>query len=111
MCKKLAVATKDFSIVDLLADVDMNEMDLDSFNTSIASGAAHTLLRNVTPNITSTPKCAWSELGGPLRAPKKKLEDECCYSKGKINQHEIMTLVHWMLNLTLSACSLPRSNF
>ena len=81
--------SKDITIVDLLfnSTLDMDSMDLESINTTIASGAMNPLLRNkVTPGRTSTPKHSKSKMttgrtytpkgGNPevSSLPKKKLK-------------------------------------
>ena len=50
----VADATKDVSLVDLL---DMDDMELESIDTTIASVAASTLMKE-TPTWFSTPKCS-----------------------------------------------------
>ena len=87
--KTVADVSRDITIVDLLSDstLDMDSMDLESINTTIASGAMNALLRNeVTPGRTSTPNRSKSETtpgrtstpkhGNPEVSPppKKKLK-------------------------------------
>ena len=70
----MADVSRDITIVDSLSDstLDMDSMDLDSINTTIASEAMHALLRNeVTPGRTSTLKHRKPKVSHPL---KKKLK-------------------------------------
>ena len=70
--KTVADVSRDITIVDSLSDstLDMDSMDLESINTTIALGAMNALLRNeVTPGRTSTPKRWKPEMSPP---PKKK---------------------------------------
>ena len=68
--KTVTDISRDITIVDLLSDstLDMDSMDLDSINTTIASGAMNALLRNeVTPGRTSTPKCRKPKASSQLK--------------------------------------------
>ena len=55
--KSLSDVSADITIVDSLSESAM-EMELDSINTTIASGAMNALMSAVTPGRTSTPKCS-----------------------------------------------------
>ena len=72
--KTVADVSRDITIVDLLSNstLEMDSMDLESINTTIASGARNALLRNeVTPGRTSTPKHSKSEMTpGRTSTPK-----------------------------------------
>ena len=76
MCTKtVADVSRDITIVDLLLDstLDMDSMDLECINTTIALGAMNALLRNeVTPARTSTPK-HWKPEASPQHKKKLKL--------------------------------------
>ena len=59
--KTVEVATKDVSFVDSL---DIDNMELESINTTVASVAVSALMRNeVTPGGSSTPKCPRTSTG------------------------------------------------
>ena len=82
--KTMADVSRDITIVDSLLDstLDMDSMDLESINTTIASGAMNALLRNeVTAGRTFTIKRQKPEASPP---PKKKLK----YGEGQINGNE-----------------------
>ena len=82
--KIVADVSRNITIVDLLSDstLDMDSMDLESINTTIASGAMNALLRNeVTPGKTSTPKCRKPK-ASPL--PKKKLKLSGAVARDKL---------------------------
>ena len=58
--KTVADVSRDITIVDSLTDstLDMDSIEFESIDTTIASGAMNALLRNkVSPGRTSTPKC------------------------------------------------------
>ena len=77
MYKTLSDVSTDITIIESLSDstLDMDTIDLDSINTTIASGAMNALLRNeLTPGRTSTPKCNKLKTSTPLTAPQKKLK-------------------------------------
>ena len=73
---------RDITIVDSLTDstLEMDSMEFESINTTIALGAMHALLRNeVTPGRTSTPKCKPDGTPKCMKTestnpPKKKLK-------------------------------------
>ena len=72
--KTVADISRDITIVDSLSDstLDMDSMDLESINTTLASGAMNALLRNeVTPGRTSTPKHRKPKASPPLPIKKK----------------------------------------
>ena len=80
--KTVADVLRDITIVDSLTEstLEMDSIEFESINTTIASGAMNALLRNeVTPGRTSTPKrkpdetlkCNKPESTNP---PKKKLK-------------------------------------
>ena len=80
--KTVADVSRDITIVNSLTDstLDMDSIEFESINTTIASGAMNALLRNeVTPGRTSTPKhkpdgtpeCTNPKSTNP---PKKKLK-------------------------------------
>ena len=72
--KTVPDVSREITIVDLLSDstLDMDSMDLDSINTTIASGAMNALLRSeVTPGRTSTPKHRKPEVSPPLKKKSK----------------------------------------
>ena len=87
--KTVVDVLRDITIVDSLMDstLEMDSIEFESINTTIASGAMNALLRNeVTPGRTSTPK--HKPKGTPkhnkpksTNPPKKKL-------KGQINGNE-----------------------
>ena len=68
----MANVTRDVSLVDPL---DMDDMDLESINTTIASVAVSALMKE-TPTRFSTPKCPHSPITSTSgsQPPPKKLE-------------------------------------
>ena len=73
--KSLSDVSADITIVDSLSESAMEmEMDLDSINTTIASGAMNALMSAVTPGRTSTPKCSRPDTVDPSTEKKKKLK-------------------------------------
>ena len=83
--KTVADVSRDITIVDSLSDstLDMESINLESINTTIASGAMNTLLRNeVTAGRASTPKCQKPEMSPPPL--KKKLKLSGAVTKDKL---------------------------
>ena len=77
--KTVADVSRDITIVDSLSDstLDMNSMDLESINTTIALGAMNALLRNeVTPGGASTPKCSKSKMTPRKTSTPKHINPE-----------------------------------
>ena len=73
--KSLSDVSADITIVDSLSESAMEmEMELDSINTTIASGAMNALMSAVTPGRTSTPKHSRPDMVDPSTAKKKKLK-------------------------------------
>ena len=73
--KSLSDVSADITIVDSLSKSAMEmEMELDSINTTIASGAMNALMSAVTPRRTSTPKRSRPNTVDPSTAKKKKLK-------------------------------------
>ena len=68
--KSLSDVSADITIVDSLSESAM-EMELDSINTTIASGAMNALMSAVTPGRTSTPKRSRPDTVDPSTAKKK----------------------------------------
>ena len=73
--KTVADVSRDITIVDSLSDstLDMDSMDLESINTTIALGAMNALLRDeVIPGRTSIPKHSTSQMTpGRTSTPKQ----------------------------------------
>ena len=76
--KTVADVTKDVSLVDLL---DMDDLELESIDTTLASVAASALMKE-TPTCSSTPKCPRpltsepqpsTSMGTASQPPQKKL--------------------------------------
>ena len=82
--KTVADVSRDITIIDSLSDstLDMDSINLESINTTIALGAMNELLRNeVTPGRTFTPKCWKPEMSPPL---KKKLKLSGAVARDKL---------------------------
>ena len=71
--KSLSDVSADITIVDSLSESAL-EMELDSINATIASGAMNALMSAVTPGRTSTPKCNRPKMVDPSTTTKKKLK-------------------------------------
>ena len=71
--KSLSDVSADITIVDSLSKSAL-EMELDSINTTIASGTMNTLMSAVTPGRTSTPKPNRPDMVDPSTTNKKKLK-------------------------------------
>ena len=70
---ELSDVSADITIVDSLSESTL-EMELDSINTTIASGAMNALINTVTPGRTSTPKRSRPDAVDPSTTKKKKLK-------------------------------------
>ena len=71
--KSLSDVSADITIVDSLSESTL-EMELDSINTVIASGAMNALMNAVTLGRTSTPKRSRPDTVDPSTTKKKKLK-------------------------------------
>ena len=90
--KTVVDVSRDITIVDSLTEsrLEMDSIEFESINTTIASGAMNALLRNeVTPGRTSTPKCKPD--GTPKHnkpesrnPPKKKLKLSSAVARDKL---------------------------
>ena len=71
--KSLSDVSADITIVESLSDgpMEMESMELDSINTTIASGAMNALMSAITPRKTSTPKCSRPVTDDPTTNKKK----------------------------------------
>ena len=74
--KSLSDISADITIVESLSEdpMEMESMDLDSINTTVASGAMNALMSAVTPGWTSTPKRSRPATDDPSTIKKKKLK-------------------------------------
>ena len=107
--KSLSDVSADITIVDSLSESAL-EMELDSINTTIASGAMNALMSAVTPGRTSTPKRNRPEMVDPSTTKKKKLKLSGAAVRDKvmaINDSDISSL---KLNQTLNRFYLRKIN-
>ena len=74
--KSLSDVSADITIVESLSDglIEMESIELDSINTTIASWAMNALMSAITPGKTSTPKHSRPVMDDPTTNKKKKLK-------------------------------------
>ena len=98
--KKVADATKDVSLVDSL---DMDDMELESIDTTIASVAASALMKE-TPTQFSTPKCTCPSASESMTPPTPVSQPSTSTSTATSSQPPAKKM---KLNLGLS-CPRPK---
>ena len=76
----------------------MESMELDSINTTIASGAMNALMSGITPGKTSTPKQPRPLTNDPTTSKKKKLK-----LSGAVVREKVMAMRDSDLS-SLSSC-------
>ena len=109
--KMVADATKDVSLVDSL---DMDDLELESIDTTIASVAASTLMKE-TPTHFSTPRCPCpptseprpsTSMGTGSQPPPKKLKLGLSHPLPKTFQlHQVVDKVMNMSSGSSSVCT------
>ena len=109
--KTVADVTKDVSLVDLL---DMDDLELESIDTTLASVAASALMKE-TPTRSSTPKCPQPPTSEPLpstsmgtasQPPQKKLKlGLSCPLPKTFKLHHVVDKVMNMSSSSSSVCT------